>query len=472
MSRRPLLDRVNSAARGGQKSWTPEPPFWQSDQLRFPWLVAATAEREPIENDFVGYVEGAYKRNGVVFGAIDRRQQVFSQGRFQWRNWVNGIPSEFYGSAELALLEKPWPNGTTGELLAHMEYDASLAGNFYCTTVDDAGRTGRRATGPGRRIARMRPDWAQLVIGTPEKDGNPFGVTARVVALSYLPRLSGTTSSTASNEELLLLPDEFVHYSPKPDPTARFRGMSWLTPIITEIMADKAATAHKLAYFENGAVPGLVVKGLTAQTKEKFDELVDMMEERHAGSSNAYRSLYLTAGADATVVGSDLAGLDYKVVQGGGETRLAVAGGVPAVILGISEGLAGSSLNAGNFMAARRLFVDTTIQDLWNKAAPSLAKLLTPPHPGAELAIDGRWIPFLRENEKDRADIQSTEAQMIRTLLDAGWTPESVVKAIAGSDWKLLVHSGLFSVQLQKPQSSIPTLGVPAGTPALNGSHA
>ena len=465
MSRRPLLDRVNSAARGGQKSWTPEPPFWQSDQLRFPWLVAATAEREPIENDFVGYVEGAYKRNGVVFGAIDRRQQVFSQGRFQWRNWVNGIPSEFYGSAELALLEKPWPNGTTGELLAHMEYDASLAGNFYCTTVDDAGRIGRSATGPGRRIARMRPDWAQLVIGTPEKDGNPFGVTARVVALSYLPRLSGTTSSTASNEELLLLPDEFVHYSPKPDPTARFRGMSWLTPIITEIMADKAATAHKLAYFENGAVPGLVVKGLTAQTKEKFDELVDMMEERHAGSSNAYRSLYLTAGADATVVGSDLAGLDYKVVQGGGETRLAVAGGVPAVILGISEGLAGSSLNAGNFMAARRLFVDTTIQDLWNKAAPSLAKLLTPPHPGAELAIDGRWIPFLRENEKDRADIQST-------LLDAGWTPESVVKAIAGSDWKLLVHSGLFSVQLQKPQSSIPTLGVPAGTPALNGSHA
>lgn len=472
MPRRPLLDRVNSAARGGGRKSFTEPPFWQSDQLRFPWLVAATAEREPIENDFAGYVEGVYKRNGVVFGAIDRRQQVFSQGRFQWRNWVNGIPSEFYGSAELGLLEKPWPNGTTGELLAHMEYDASLAGNFYCTTVDDAGRIGRSASGSGRRIVRLRPDWAQLVIGTPEKDGNPFGVTARVVALSYLPRLSGTGSASGANEELLLLPDEFVHYSPKPDPTARFRGMSWLTPIITEIMADKAATAHKLAYFENGAVPGLVVKGITAATKEKFDEIVDMMEERHAGSSNAYRSLYLTAGADATVVGSDLAGLDYKVVQGGGETRITVAAGVPAVILGISEGLAGSSLNAGNFQAARRLFVDTTIQDLWAKAAPSLAKLLTPPHPGAELAVDGRWIPFLRENEKDRADIQAVEAQMIRTLLDAGWTPESVVKAIAGSDWKLLVHSGLFSVQLQKPQSSIPTLGVPAGTPALNGSHA
>jgi hypothetical protein len=467
MPRRPLLDRVNAGARaatGTQKSWAGELPFWQSDQLRFPWLVAATAEREPIENDFVGYVEGAYKRNGIVFGAIDRRQQVFSQGRFQWRNWVNGIPSEFYGSAELALLEKPWPNGTTGELLAHMEYDASLAGNFYCTTVDDAGRTGRRATGPGRRIARMRPDWAQLVIGTPEKDGNPFGVTARVVALSYLPRTSGGDR----NDELLLLPEEFVHYSPKPDPTARFRGMSWLTPIITEIMADKAATAHKLAYFENGAIPGLVVKGLRAATKEKFDELVDMMEERHAGSSNAYRSLYLTEGADATVVGSDLASLDYKVVQGGGETRLAVAGGVPAVILGISEGLAGSSLNAGNFQAARRLFVDTTIQDLWNKAAPSLAKLLTPPHPGAELAVDGRWIPFLRENEKDRADIQALEAQMIRNLLDSGWTPESVV-AVAGPQWKPLVHSGLFSVQLQPPNSSIPTLG--AGAPALNGSN-
>ena len=33
---------------------------------------------------------------------------------------------------------------------------------------------------------------------------------------------------------------------------ARFRGMSWLTPIIPELMADSAATQHKLKFFETG----------------------------------------------------------------------------------------------------------------------------------------------------------------------------------------------------------------------------
>jgi hypothetical protein len=74
----------------------------------------------------------------------------------------------------------------------------------------------------------------------------------------------------------------------------------------------------------------------------------------HAGVANAYKTLYLTAGADATVVGKDLQQLDFKVVQGAGETRIAAAAGIHPVIVGLSEGLAGSSLNAGNFAAARR----------------------------------------------------------------------------------------------------------------------
>jgi hypothetical protein len=43
------------------------------------------------------------------------------------------------------------------------------------------------------------------------------------------------------------------------------------------------------------------------------------------------------------VVGSDLKQLDFKATQGAGETRIAMLGRVPAPLLGISEGLAGSS---------------------------------------------------------------------------------------------------------------------------------
>jgi hypothetical protein len=66
------------------------------------------------------------------------------------------------------------------------------------------------------------------------------------------------------------------------------------------------ASQHKITYYSNGATPNLVIKGIPAVTKDQFDDIVNMLEGDHAGVANAYRTLYLTAGADATVVGSNM----------------------------------------------------------------------------------------------------------------------------------------------------------------------
>lgn len=450
---------------GGRKSWSGEPPFWATDALTWPWMAAQQPDRERIENNFEGYVQGAYKSNGVVFACIDRRQQVFSQARFQWRSFRNGRPGDLFGSPELALLEQPWPNGTTGELLAHMESDASLAGQFYCTKVDERGRLGRSATGSGVRIARMRPDWTSLIIDAPS--GNPFNLDARVVAYLYEPMAAAPMGGRS--EPVTLLPDEVCHFSPKPDPMARFRGMSWLTPVLQEVMADKAATRHKLKFFDNGATPNMAIKFDKDTRPEAFQDFVQKFNDSHRGADNAYKTMFLAGGADVTPLSMDFRQMDFKVTQGAGENRLAVAAGVPAAILGISEGLQGSSLNAGNFSAARRLFVDSTMRDLWAKAAASLAVLLTPPA-GARLWYDDRDIPFLREDEKDAAEIQFLESQTLRQLLDSGWDPDSAKAYLLSGDLTLLKHSGLFSVQLQ-PAGQMTTLGDPTNAPvaSMNG---
>lgn len=457
MPKAALLDRVNAArSPGGRKEWS-EPPFWSLDQARQGWFSGSTATQERIENDFEGYVQGAYKADGVVFSCIDRRQQVFSQARFQWREFRDGRPGDLFGSSELALLENPWPNGTTGELLARMEVDASAAGNFYATTCADDGSIGRASEGKeGRRVSRMRPDWVTLVIDAPS--GDYYGIDARVVGLLYEPRVAG---STGARKAQLLLPDEFTHFSPKPDPVARFRGMSWLTPVIREVQGDRAASEHKLNFFRRGATPALVVKGIRAANKSQFDAVVDMMEARHAGVENAYRTLYLTEGADAEAIGADLKQLDFKTTQSHGETRLAIAAGVPAAILGISEGLSGSSLNAGNFGSARRLFVDSTMRDLWAKASASLQSLVKPPRPGTSLWYDSRDIPFLREDAKDDADIRALDAQALRTLIDGGWKPDAAIEFIRTGDIGRLTgqHSGLVPVQLQPPSTTPPGSG-------------
>ncbi|GIH07410.1 hypothetical protein Rhe02_54770 [Rhizocola hellebori] len=446
--------RPRGAAR---KSFT-EPLSWALDEMRLPWLGSTPLDgrKEGIENDFEAYIRRAYKANGIIFACITTRQQVFSQARFQWREFTKGRPGDLFGNEELSILERPWPSGTTGELLARMEVVASLAGNFYATVVDDDGRFGKAATGEGRRIAYLRPDWVTIIIGSP--NDNPYDARAKVIGYEFQPR---TVTGVRSGQPLFLLPNQVCAYQPIPDPEARFRGMSWLTPVLREIQADNAATSHKDAFLKNSARPGLAIKMDKDTSTEAFKEFVEIFKANHQGWQNHFGTLFLAGGADVTPITMNFQELDLANVQAKTENRIAVAAGVPAAILGISEGLQGSTLNAGNFTAAKRLFAETTIADLWAKACPSLQTLLTPPSPGAELWYDARQIPFLRDDAKDAASIQQMEATTIKSLNETGYEPDSVVAAVINKDWRLLKHSGRFSVQLRAPGEGEEAAGQP-----------
>jgi hypothetical protein len=247
----------------------------------------------------------------------------------------------------------------------------------------------------------------------------------------------------------------FTGNSPLPDPEGAEIGMSWITPAIRDIQMDEAATTHKIQFFKRGATPNLVVKGIPAATKTQFDEIVDAMESKHAGVMNAYRTLYLTAGADATVVGSNFRDMDLKSLQGATETRISFLSRVPASVLGISEGLSGSSLNAGNFGMARRIFADTWIYPTLQDLSAALAPLIQVPV-DAELWFSTGDMPILREDAKDAADIEQVKQTTIVGYVNAGFTPKSAVAAVDAGDVTLLEHTDLVSVQLQPPGAASP----------------
>lgn len=402
------------------------------------WSLPVTNWRpneEGITSDFVGLAQRAYKSNAIVFACEMTRMALFSEARFQWRRMTNGRPGDLFGTAELAVLEKPWPGGVTGDLLTRLLIDADLGGSGYVA---------RRTDRPDR-LMRMRPDWVVLVLGSQdEPDFSNLAMDAEVLGCMYYP--GGVNSG---HTPIPLLVDEFAQFSPIVDPLATYRGMSWLTPIIREITADTAATTHKLMFFENGATPQLVVKMGPDVKPETLKQFVAKMDDSHRGWQNAYKTLYLGGGADVTVVGKDLQQLDFKATQGAGETRIAAASGVHPVVAALSEGMSGSSLNAGNFNSAARLVADRTLRPLWRNVAGSLESILIPPS-GAELWYDDRDISFLQEDRKDAADIQFIEAQAIRQLVDAQFKPDSVVAAIAAQDMTLLVHTGIPTVQGQQ----------------------
>lgn len=379
----------------------------------------------------------ALQRCPPAFAAQMKRAMVLSQARFRFRNppWHPSTPRRTFGTSALSILERPWTNATTGELLSRMEWHAGLAGNAYVVRQ-------------GRRLRVLRPDFTAVLYGSEREPDDPMHALDGEV-VGYVYQNGGIRPDNKARVETLL-PGDVAHWSPIPDPESPAMGLSWVTAALREIQGDRAATEHKLTFFSNGATPNMVVKGIPATTKEQFDEIVDSMEKRHAGVANAYRTLYLTAGADATVVGADLKQLDFKQTQGAGETRIALLGGVPAVLLGISEGLAGSSLNAGNFGMARRIFADIWLYPTLQDVAASLSPVVDVPG-DAELWFDTADIPLLREDGKDAADIEQVKGATITAYVREGFTADSAVRAVNAGDITLLQHTGNVSVQLQPP---------------------
>ncbi|MGW0169550.1 phage portal protein [Streptomyces sp. NPDC003343] len=432
-----LWQRARRPAARSDDSWS------VGDNVYFGTGRPVDGKERPIVYDFEAKIQQAYKSNGPVFALMTARQMVFSEARFQFRQMRNGRPGDLFGTQDLDLLERPWPGATTGDLLSRMIQNADLEGNAYVTTYN-----------PGR-LKLLRPDWVTIVTGSREAPGSPSeAIDSELIGYMYDP--------PTGSEPWFLLPEQVAHFAPIPDPEFQFRGMSWLTPVAREIVGDTAATRHKLKFFENGGTPQVIVSFDASVTPEKVRKFAALMDSEHRGVDTAYKTLYLGGGADATVVGKDLHQLDFKATQGAGETRLAAAAGVPSVIVGFSEGLAGSSLNAGNYASSRRRFADGTMRPLWRNAAGSLAQITNVPA-GAELWYDDRDIAFLREDRRDAADIQGVQARTIRSLVDAGYEPKSVTAAVMAEDYSLLSHTGLYSVQLQKPGAANPAQPDPSG---------
>lgn len=392
---------------------------------------------EPVQDTFQGYVSGAYKANGIIFAVSMARARPFSEIAFKFRRYGQaGGGNDLWGDNRLRVLESPWPGGTTQSLLLRAEQDVTAGGTFF--VIREEGRTPA-----DDRLRRLRPDWCEFILTAPPD----VAVASDVVGIKYTP--GGPWSKNRAQLYLVGGPfAEAAYWAPIPDPDALYRGMSWLTPVIREMQADNAARDHKLKFFENAATPNLAVSLKETVGPDKFAEFVRKMNEATVGVENAYKTLYTGGGADVTVVGADLRQLDFRATQGAGETRISAAGGVPPIVVGLSEGLQAATYS--NYGQAKRAYSDIFLRSQWRSFCGAIAPIIDVPA-DSHLWYDAADVAFLREDNKDLAEIQFRQAQTIRTLLDAGYTPESTTAAVLAEDFSLLKHSGMFSVQLQKP---------------------
>ncbi len=426
-------------------------------------LQTLLGEDEPIDAGFAGYVTGMFKASPAVFACEMVRLNLFSEARFMWRRLNSGRPGDLFTSRALRILDHPWPKATTGDLLVRMLVHADFGGTSFVVRRPNAFRP-------------LRPDWVVVLLGS-EQDPEMAAadVDADIIGLGYYPG-----GPSGGQKPQLFLTEEFAVFASTPDPTAPAGlGMPWVQTVVREVMGHQAAAAHKLRYFKGGMTPNMVISVDPKYTDPQIESLRKQIETRHEGTRNAYRTLVLRAGMEKIdKVGAELA-QDFKVIQGASETLVAAAAGVGPVIAMLSEGLQGSSLNAGNFDSAMRRVANITARPLWRNVAGSLEAIIPPPTTAdgggspCQLWYDDRDIPALKEDIKDAAEVRNQNATAMRTLRDGGWKPDAVVKAVTSGDMTLLVgeHDGTKPVQ-QQPGTGTPDQSNPMpgdAMPSTNG---
>jgi len=385
------------------------------------------------DDTFEAYVEKLHKGTSIISAAAHQRALLVSQVVPQWRRFSDG---DLFGNRSLSVFENPH-NGSRAEFFYRLELDATYGGSaFIC--LDEG------------RVRRLSPDRCSVVLASPSSpdwDGDPSGgvcpYDAEVVGLLYHEsRVGGVMQA--------FLPGEFVIWRPEPDPINFWRGMSWVQSCLQEVVADQQATDHQQKFFENAATPSVVVMMDPSKSPQETQEFARVFNSKFSGHRNAYKSWFLGGGTDVKIIGSTLESLSLRDLTGGFENRVAVRSRIPNVILGGREGLSGSSLNTGNYNSARRMFADGWLAPHLDGLMSTLAELVPAPS-NAELTWDRDRVLFLQEDVQQQADINSTKAATIRTLIDGGFDPESVVAAVDRGKLDMLVHTGKLSVQLQPP---------------------
>lgn len=374
-------------------------------------------DREAILPQLSKWAQSVHASSSPVFSAFLVRMSLLSEAVFTLQAKDD---KHLFGNQSLAILEEPWPDGSSGELLARLEQDAGLAGNTFTWRPPDE-----------NRLVRLRPDWTTIVSELVRAPGG--GAYRRKIGYWVEP----PKGVLGQGEGEFYPAAEVAHWAPIPDPQADFRGMSWLTPVYREIAGDDGLTQHKIRYLENAASPNLLIRYTQKLQPGTIDRLRDRIDARYGGAGNAFKSLVLDQGADATVIGNSLAQMDFSNVEGAGEQRILAASGVPGVLIGL-EPLRGAGRG---YQESLVKFANLWGRPQWRSVCQALQKFVDDPSVqagGSRLWFDTADVAALQDGELQRGQAALVHMQAVLTGKQAGCTLDSIVSAITSGDYSKL----------------------------------
>ena len=197
-------------------------------------------------------------------------------------------------------------------------------------------------------------------------------------------------------------------------------GLSALSAAATAIDVHNSASRWSKALLDNAARPSgaIVVRsadGGGTLSAEQYDRLVEEMESYHQGARNAGRPMLLEGGLDWKPMAFSPSDMEFQKSKEAAAREIAVAFGVPPMILGVP-----GDATYANYQEANRAFYRLTVLPLVRKVTGSLGYWLSE-YAGEVVSIrpdldqvqalaaerDNQWrrvseATFLTEQEKRR----------------------------------------------------------------------
>jgi len=302
--------------------------------------------------DYAGLAREGYMRNAVAHRAV--RLVAEAAAAIPWLVFEG--TEERPDHALAGLLARPNGRQAGAAFLETLYGHLLIAGNAYAELVE--------APGGLAELHLLRPDRVTLRCGA---DGWPVALEHRTGAATRAVPL-GAAEGAGGALHLRLFHPLDDHYGFPPLEAAQMA-----------LDTHNAAGRWNKALLDNSARPsGALVyqpKEGGNLTPEQFERLKAELEDGYAGASRAGRPLLLEGGLDWKAMALSPKDMDFQEARNGASRDIALACGVPPMLLGIP----GDNTYA-NYQEANRAFWRLTVLPLVNRTAAEFSAWLAPLH--------------------------------------------------------------------------------------------
>jgi len=301
--------------------------------------------------DYNALAKEGYQRNAIVYRCIRMISEAAASAPLCAMRGRVCEPND----PAAKLLNTPHPNLSAAELFEQFYGYLQVSGNAYleATLIDEV---------PAALFA-LRPDRMRVVPGA---DGWPRAYEYEAGGFKRSYRKDSASGRVC------------VHHMRLFHPTNDTYGFSPLEAAAQAVDVHNEGGVWTKALLDNSARPSgaLVYKGVSGAdhlTQDQFDRLKTELEEGHAGPRHAGRPLVLEGGLDWKPMSMSPQDMDFITARREAAREIALAFGVPPMLLGIP----GDNTYA-NYKEANQAFWRQTVIPLTRKTAQSLEGWLRP----------------------------------------------------------------------------------------------